>query len=217
MARPVSISDDSLLAAAREVFLEHGIRATSAAVAERAGVSEGTLFKRFQTKQGLFHAAMNVSLEDESARFVGGLAERVGAGELREQLEEVALLGVEFFRKIVPLHMMSWSNPEQPTKQGPPGAYAADGTPRALEGRRLFEAYFEGERRAGRLRNVDASIVARTFMGAIYNFVSMEVLFGAHDPLPMPASTFVRGLVDLVLRGIEAPARPPARLKSRRR
>ncbi|MBX7193315.1 MAG: TetR/AcrR family transcriptional regulator [Sandaracinaceae bacterium] len=222
MARPVTISDDSLLQAAREVFLEHGIRATSAEVAKRAGVSEGTLFKRFHTKEQLFHAAMSVSLEGDSVGFVGSLQARVGKGTLRHQLEEVALLGIDFFRKIVPLHMMSWSSQSKTQETGP---YNEKGEHRAVEGRRLFEAYFEGERRIGRLRNVDVSVLARSFMGALYNFVAMEVLVGEADPLPMPAETFARGLVDILLRGIDGehatrpspPAAKPARAPARRR
>ena len=58
MARPTSIKDETIVAAAREVFLERGIQATTAEVAERAGVSEGSVFKRFKTKSELFRAAM---------------------------------------------------------------------------------------------------------------------------------------------------------------
>ena len=205
MARPVTLADDTLLAAAQEVFLQHGIRATTAEVAARAGVSEGTLFKRFRTKEALFRAAMDVSLEEDSQRFVGSLLARVGRGVLRTQLEEVAILGIEFFRKIVPLHMMSWSNQG---RLGDSGEFEPHGEHRALGGRRLFEGYFEGERRAGRLRNVDVSVLARAFMGAIYNFAAMEVIIGEGDPLPMPAETFARGLVDILLRGVEASPTP---------
>jgi len=151
---------------------------------------------------------MSVPLEDDSAQFVGSLAGRVGQGSLREQFEEVALLGIAFFRKIVPLHMMSWSSQSKNDGNGP---YNEKGEHRAIEGRRLFEGYFEGERRIGRLRNVDVSVLARTFMGAVYNFVAMEVIVGQGDPLPMPAETFVRGLVDILLRGVEA---TPAASKS---
>ncbi|MEO6418509.1 MAG: helix-turn-helix domain-containing protein, partial [Polyangiaceae bacterium] len=56
--RPPTISDDRLLEAAREVFLARGIRATTAEVAERAHVSEGTIFHRYKTKDALFSAAM---------------------------------------------------------------------------------------------------------------------------------------------------------------
>jgi AcrR family transcriptional regulator len=205
MARPVTISDDTLLEAARAVFLEHGIRATSSEVARRAGVSEGTLFKRFRTKESLFHAAMSMSLEGDSAEFVGSLEGRVGRGSLRGQLEEVAVLGIAFFRKIVPLHMMTWSSQPKLERGGPEDAR---GEHRAVEGRRLFEGYFEGERRLGRLRNVDVSVLARAFMGALYNFVAMEVIVGHADPRPMPAEAFVRGLVDILLRGVEVDAAP---------
>ncbi|GAB4196569.1 MAG: TetR/AcrR family transcriptional regulator [Sandaracinaceae bacterium] len=211
MARPTAISDETLLEAARDVFLEHGIRATTAEVARRAGVSEGTLFKRFRTKQGLFEAAMTRSFEEDAKRFVGSLLERVGKGTLRGELEDVALRGIDFFRKIVPLHMMCWSNPG---KDGLPVSPSLEGREHpALGGRRLFEAYFEAERRLGRLRNVDVGVLARVFMGAVYNFAAMEVMLAAEDPLPMPAETFARGLVDILLRGIEAnsPEARPAR------
>ncbi len=58
MARPITIKADDLLEAARQVFLKKGTQATTAQVAERAGVSEGTLFKRFGTKADLFRSAM---------------------------------------------------------------------------------------------------------------------------------------------------------------
>ena len=60
MARPTVIRNEAILQAARDVFLERGILATSAEVAQRAGVSEGSLFKRFKTKADLFRAAMGL-------------------------------------------------------------------------------------------------------------------------------------------------------------
>ena len=50
MARPTVIRDEQILDAARIVFLERGVLATTAEVAQRAQVSEGSLFKRFKTK-----------------------------------------------------------------------------------------------------------------------------------------------------------------------
>ena len=58
--RPRLISDEQLLAVAREVFLERGIQATTGEVAKRAGASEGTIFHRFGSKDALFRAAMRV-------------------------------------------------------------------------------------------------------------------------------------------------------------
>jgi AcrR family transcriptional regulator len=58
MGRPKIISDDTLLACAREVFLERGTAASTKEIARRAGTSEATVFKRFPTKAALFLAAM---------------------------------------------------------------------------------------------------------------------------------------------------------------
>ena len=56
MARTRTISDEQILDAAQAVFLEQGPQATTSAIADRAGISEGTIFKRFPTKQALFFA-----------------------------------------------------------------------------------------------------------------------------------------------------------------
>lgn len=50
MPRPVSIQDDVILRAAREIFLEKGWDATTSEIAAKAGVSNGIIFKRFKTK-----------------------------------------------------------------------------------------------------------------------------------------------------------------------
>ena len=199
MSRPVIIHDELILAAARDVFLEQGIRATSAEVAKRAHVSEGTLFKRFKTKDALFEAAMSRAFHAEAERFAGSLLGRVGRGALKDELEDVAVRGIEFFRKIAALNMMQASNPAKAGHR-----MNEHGEHRALEGRRLFEAYFEAEKKLGRLREVDASILARSFTGALYNFAAMEVMLAGAEENPMDHRKFAKGLVDLFLHGVAA-------------
>src|SRR4051812_37493303 len=109
MSRPVSIKDETIIEAARAVFLERGFAATTAEIAERAGVSEGTLFNRFKTKAELFHAAMHSHLEQLG--WLNDLERRVGQGELREHLHELGEAGIQFFRQLMPLIMMSHANP----------------------------------------------------------------------------------------------------------
>jgi len=58
MGRPRRISDGQVLAAAREVFLRLGPRATTRDVAEAAGVSQTVLFQRYRTKKSLYFAAL---------------------------------------------------------------------------------------------------------------------------------------------------------------
>src|SRR4051794_1584575 len=83
--RPPAISSERLLEVAREVFLEHGIRATTLDVATRAGVAEGTIFHRFKSKEELFHAAMRFD-PHEALAFVETLPGLAGKGPLRETL-----------------------------------------------------------------------------------------------------------------------------------
>jgi AcrR family transcriptional regulator len=60
MPRPVSIQDDVILRAAREIFLEKGWDATTSEIAAKAGVSNGIIFKRFKTKGDSFRNGRNI-------------------------------------------------------------------------------------------------------------------------------------------------------------
>ena len=54
-----------LLATAREMLAEHGVeKVTMDALAERAGLGKGTVFRRFGSRAGIFHALLD---DDERA------------------------------------------------------------------------------------------------------------------------------------------------------
>ncbi len=209
MARPVSIKDETILEAARQVFLERGIQATTAEVAERAGVSEGSVFKRFKSKAELFQAAMGVW--HDGAPFGGNLAARVGKGDVRETMFELGMEIVAFFRKLIPMHMMAWSNPGP---NGLPTALSGPNPPpvRALK---ALAGFFEAEMRAGRMRRQDPEIVARAFMGSLNTFVFFELLYQANGELPLAAETYVRGLIAMLWSGIDPSPSPSPSPKSR--
>jgi AcrR family transcriptional regulator len=196
MARPVSIKPETIIEAARQVFLERGIQATTAEVAERAGISEGTIFKRYKSKIDLFRAAMGADLAEPN--WPERLAARIGQGSVEANLFDIGMGIIAFFREMMPLMMMAWSNP---APNGLPGPLAGPNPPpiRALK---LLTGFFEAEMRSGRLRKHDAEIIARTFLGGLNNFVFFEVLYRAHNELPLAAETYVRGLVQLLWDGI---------------
>ncbi|MFT5683084.1 MAG: AcrR family transcriptional regulator [Myxococcota bacterium] len=194
MARPRSIDDSVILAAAREVFLERGFAGTTAEVARRAGVSEGSIFNRFGNKQGLFRAAVQPKIED--ATWIENLENRVGVGEVTEHLTEIGLGGISFFQEKIPMIMMAWSNADNLGGCPPmPGR-----VPLEVLGR--LAKYFEAEMRLGRMRRVDAEIVARTFLAAIHNYAFLEVLFKQQGQLPLPAGMYIRGMIDALWNGI---------------
>ncbi len=196
MARPRSISDATIIEAAREVFVEQGMSGTTAEIARRAGISEGSIFNRFGSKPELFRRAMRVELDEVT--WVAGLQAQVGVGDLREGMVALGLRGIDFFRTIVPLMMMSWSNSAALEKCG---VSAGPGnTPLKLT--RMLAGFFEAEMRLGRLRRVDAEILARAFLAGIVNYAMFEMLQKKTGQLPLPPGMYMRGLVDVLWNGV---------------
>ena len=58
MPRRKEVSDAQIIAAARKVFLEHGVHVPVTAVAEALGVSSATVFVRMGSKKNLISAAL---------------------------------------------------------------------------------------------------------------------------------------------------------------
>jgi AcrR family transcriptional regulator len=210
MARPILIKDETILDAARLVFLERGIRATTAEVAVRAGVSEGSVFKRYKSKFELFRAAMFDSLQEPA--WLADINARVGKGDVQKELVALGIEIIEFFRAILPLMMMSWSNP------GPDGlsVMLAGPNPPPIRAVRKMTAYFQAEMKLGRLRRTDAEIVARAFLGSLNHFVFSELILKDLGELPLAREPYVRGLVQLLFTGLAAEAGTKPKASSKR-
>ena len=127
------------------------------------------------------------------------LQERVGTGVVTEHLVEIGLAGVSFFQERIPMMMMAWSN----------ASHLGDGPP--LPGRAPLELvsqlarYFEAEIRLGRMRRVDAEIIARTFLAAVHNYAFLEVLLKKEGQMPLPVGMYIRGVVDSLWNGVSPP------------
>ena len=192
--RPPSIDSALLLEVAREVFLERGFRATTLEVATRAGVSEGVLFHRFKSKEGLFSAAMNFDAEEAPHLLLAALKE-IEALDVREGLVTLSTTLLEIGRIALPIMMMSWSNPE---------ACAESPVAKKRAGFRLFlkelGGYFERKMEAGELRRMDAEVLARALLGAVHHYATTRILIEPGDTV-IPEGMYVRGLVDLLLHG----------------
>jgi AcrR family transcriptional regulator len=179
---------------AREVFLEQGIRATTLEVAERASVSEGSIFHHFKTKDALFREAMRLDAEDLALLFSEAVGSLEGL-ELRPALEQLATRLLAIGRQAIPLMMMMWSNPGC-VMDAPPAKKTAY---RSLILRMI--GFFEARKHAGQLRDVDPEVVARTFMGAIHHYTMVRLMVQDAEMVVIPEGMFVRGLVDIVVAG----------------
>jgi AcrR family transcriptional regulator len=194
MARPKTIDNETIIEAARKLFLEKGFRVSTAEIAKAAGVSEGSIFNRFSTKEALFHSAMGIPQLDFEKLFEA----RVGQGQVEEQLTEIMLELVSFFRELMPRMMMLWAHPGM----NPLELHRKPDTPPLLM-LKAFTHYFDEEMRLGRIRSADPEVTARMCLGSVYNFVFFE-LTGIHVRMPISAHSYVRGLVDILWKGIGA-------------
>jgi AcrR family transcriptional regulator len=203
--RPPTIDSERLLAVARDVFLERGIRATTLEVAERAGVSEGVLFHRFKSKEGLFSAAMDFDREAAPRRVLKAIEELEGL-EPGEAIARLATTLVEVGRVALPIMMMSWSNPQ------PCAVNLFDKKRSKLrEILKGLGGYFEQQMQRGKLRQMDSEVLARALLGAVHHFVLTRILLEEGENTVMPEGMFVRGLADLILNGAVALEAPPSR------
>lgn len=102
MARKKTIRDDDILKAARAEFVLQGFAASTRAIAQRAGISEGLIFQRYRTKAELFFAAMvppPASLHP-------------GDGEFEPAFRDVAARLLDYFRTAAPILAQLMTHPE---------------------------------------------------------------------------------------------------------
>jgi len=202
MSRPPVVDESRILAVARELFLARGVGVTTAEVAARADVSEGSVFNRFRSKAELFHAAMRFGGPPD---WLQELPSRVGRRRVERELRDVSLELLEFFRKIVPLAMMAWSDPATRER-----ALRDDAMPTPVQGLTCLADYLGAEMKRGRLRRHDPLVAARTWTGAIWSYVCMETCFGAARAAVPKERPFVTRLVDLLLGGLAPEVGRPA-------
>jgi len=205
MPRPRTITNEQILEAAREVFVERGLDATTAEIAERAGVSEGSIFKRFPTKDMLFARAMALDEDGRPswAKVVDGLDPEQG-----DVLEQLTVLGealFEFFDDMIPRISMMMSKGLGPKK------FPMFATPESppVKGVRIVAGYLQSAKRAGKIRpEIDTEIAARMFIAAMH-FHAFAEHAGINVVMPMPHGTYVRGVVRNLLLGVgEDPGNP---------
>lgn len=222
MGRPAIVDTEDLLRVAREIFLAQGFAVPTATIARAAGISEGSIYKRFATKEDLFFAAMGFP----EPTWAVGLRERAGQGEIRAALAELFLSLIDFFRELIPRTMMMWScralahssvlfqRPDSPVRRSVI----------------TLAAYLESEMALGRLRRTSSDAVARVLLGTAHNFVFYEIMGldlrettaspppAVADPLrseARDAHAFTEEIIDLLMHGllpatsaIEAPLGP---------
>jgi AcrR family transcriptional regulator len=210
MARPSVYEDDVLLESLRASFLELGPAAPSQELARRAGVSEGTLFKRFGTKRRLFALAMRIPPVEDQVWFQG-IGQLAGKGTVREQLTTLARGFMTFMSEVMPMmETLLVGGKFKPADLRSLLGGQDDAPPLLVQS--ACAAYFEKEIQLGRIRPVHAGTLVDLLLGACVKHVHGREHFGdlmGDETLESAAARFAGVLADLA--AMDAQATPAAR------
>lgn len=190
MARPKKITEEQILAAAREAFTKDGLNASTSDIARKAKVSEGSIFKRFPTKDALFIAAMKTP---PVPACIDRLSSIVGVGDLRTNLLQTFLQFVEFLQAAIPQFMV--------TQGSKPLQACSETEPPPVRDRRLIACYLQAEIERGRLRPCNPDVVAYTLTGTLFSY-AMDAFLFKRSPSREETVAFVEHLVNVLWEGV---------------
>jgi AcrR family transcriptional regulator len=189
MGRPKLIDDETLLESVRSTFLELGPGVSSQELARRAGVSDGTLFRRFGTKVKLFQKAMRLPEMEEEPWYLE-MVERAGKGDLEAHLYEIAKGLGDFVDQVLPamhtVHRHGGLSVAQIRE------LCGDGDLPPMKTIGQFRGLFAREIRLGRMRMANPWMLGEMFVGAVLHQCHVRLFF--HDYGLEDADTFARRL-----------------------
>lgn len=190
---------EAILVAAAELIGEHGYRGTTTrAIAQKAGVNEVTVFRRFGNKQGVLRA-----LGEMWARSMAGFAVAVipDPTDTRGTLEALARMEVRGALAMgAPALRLAFD-----ARSVPEVAEVMGGGPgRNLQG---LADYMTSRQGAGDLRSdLDPHVMAEAFFTLTSTFVmSRQVLGGGFADPDVPLEEVIRQLMELYWTGVRAP------------
>ncbi|WP_341525787.1 helix-turn-helix domain-containing protein [Nostoc sp. UHCC 0302] len=207
MPRKLKITNEQILEAAREAFLQQGFGASTLEIAQRAGISEASIFKRFSTKEELFFAAMGIP---EIPPWVNEMESLSGKGNLKENLIYLCHKILEFYSEVMPRIMMVRS-------RGKDISGFRDTEPPPIRDFKILFTFLEREMNQERLRPCDAKAVAHILIGSLINYVLLKQMslqvsmatakleqetFLNYDDSPTAMYSFVQSLVEILWQGI---------------
>ena len=186
---------EATVSVVREVGYAH---ASTRAIAEAAGVAEGTIYRHFPDKASLFFAAVLESNAPVVA-WVTMLPARAGEGTVEQNLTDTAVQLVGLRDQILPLELAMAADPELAAQRRQ--AMAAAGTSLPPGPPAAVAAYMAAEQRLGRIRaDVDPQEAASVLLGMLFALGTMPSI-GVERPSPDRVAAAVR----MLIQGIEPP------------
>lgn len=167
---------ERILEAARDVILSKGlVRATTKEIARVAGVSEGTLYNYFASKEAIFLDALG-QIPSDFISLVRALPARAGNEPVGTVLTQVGLVGLAFYDDAIRMGASIFADPELLARHRQLIAQRHAGPQRANE---LLADYLRAEQELGRISpTADVEAVAYLLLGAIYQRAYWRAFLG---------------------------------------
>ncbi len=187
-----------IVAAALEVFVERGFEATKLAdVARKAGVTKGTVYLYFESKEALFKAVVRETIVPVIAQ--GEALARSFTGSARELVERLVreywrLVGETALAGIPKLMMAEAATFPELTR-----FYYEEVVTR---GHRLMASVIERGIKNGEFRPVNVMVAAKLAMSPLMHAVVARLAFASCMPEGFNVRTYLDTHIDLYLHGI---------------
>jgi AcrR family transcriptional regulator len=191
-------SREAILAAALELFLQHGVAATRVEdIATRAGVGKGSVYLHFQTKEELFKVVVAEGISARLHQAEKFASEFTGsANDLLTALLNTNL--VEFWNSSsTGLYKLVVAESQQYPELAK--NYYQDVTCRV---RKLFEDILQLGIKQGEYREVDVPYTARIIVSLLDNELILAHSLGVYARKKFDAQRFIDALLAMVAHGV---------------
>lgn len=186
---------DLILQAAKDIFKEKGFHAaTTAEIAKKAQVAEGTIFRHFNTKKELLFSLLEPLAPLEIGKFLHGITESENRQALRDFLEKHFFFVKENLDLFKILLYESQFHPELREQ------FIEKVVLKTIKP--LEEHFAEGAAQ-GEYRNVDPAIAARAFLGMLTVFVVWQDILQADTYKEFNENEVIEEVLDIYLNGIK--------------
>ena len=187
-----------ILNAAQRLISEGGFtRLTTSEVAREARCAEGTIFRYFKRKEDL---CLAVVLEN-APKFKDTIArKRAGTGSVKKNLEEIVLAAIRFSDDLIPLGVSLFADAKLLARYRQAWNKSEGGPKEAFD---LIATYISEEQQLGRIKRKAAPLlVSALLLGPCFHWAFLRQGMGK-NVLPMSDREFARGMVSILLLGLE--------------
>ena len=187
-----------LIAATRKVVKSAGYaNATTKAIAEAAGVAEGTIYRHFPDKVALFFEAALID-NHETIQELARLPARAGAATVAENLEGALLRLAELRQDVLPLELALIGDPDMVRRRQ--AMQAPDPIPGVTSPPEAIIEYLNSEVELGRVRSdIDTRELAFVLLRALFGLVLVP---GGPSPTSRTLQEDIHFFVKLILEGV---------------